>query len=111
MEKLWDELKEKCLTNANKCLKIGEFEEAERLLNMALGISNATAPSELQPGEYIEEKVRTQERQMQELEGLARPIIEFLRENYHPYTTVVIGYDKIQLDETTLWIPQNDYAD
>lgn len=48
MKTLWEEVREKCLTNAIECLKIGEFEEAERLLNMALGIYNAIAPSELQ---------------------------------------------------------------
>lgn len=48
MKKLWEEVKEKCLTDANECLKTGNSEEAERLLTMALWIHNSIAPSELQ---------------------------------------------------------------
>lgn len=48
MKDLWEEVKEKCLDNASKCMEDGAFEEAERLLNMALGIHNAFVPG-IQP--------------------------------------------------------------
>ena len=44
MKSSWDDVKDKCLVNANKCLEAGLFEDAERLLYMALGIHNAFIP-------------------------------------------------------------------
>lgn len=114
MKNLWEEVKEKCLDNASKCMEDGAFEEAERLLKMALEIHNAIE-TEIDlttdcGSDCIGETVKLQEDQMNELQELARPVVEFLRKNYHPYAIVTISYDRIKLDETTLWIPQNDYA-
>ncbi len=115
MEKLWDEVKEKCLVNASKCVDEGNIKEAERLLKMALWVPDTREVNTKVEGcldlNKIDETVKKQEEHMQELQELARPMVEFLRSHYHPYTTVSVSYDRIKLDETTLWIPQNDYAD
>lgn len=123
MKSSWDEVKEKCLVNANKCLEAGLFEDAERLLNMALGIHNAFIPG-MQPTvdfklgnsaiadetismeyESLDAAEKKETDQMEELAALAQPIIEHLRKNRHPYMTVVVTADRISLEETQMWVP------
>ena len=41
-----------------------------------------------------------------ELEALAKPLIDFLRDNYHPHTAILITDDRVAVVETVLSIPQ-----
>ncbi len=38
---------------------------------------------------------------------LARPLIEYLKENCHPHTSIIIKEDRVAVEETVLSIPQN----
>lgn len=42
---------------------------------------------------------------MDELETLSKPMIEYLKKNYHPHTAIVITGDKVAVWETALSIP------
>lgn len=46
------------------------------------------------------------EKREDELERLAKPLIEFLRENCHPYTAIVITDERVAVVETILSIPR-----
>ena len=123
MKNLWEEVKEKCLDNASKCMEDGAFKDAERLLKMALGIHNAVA-SEIQPVidfgcgtltaddktisleyESLDSNEKEEADQMEVLATLAQPIIEYLRKNHHPYMSVVVIADRVSLEETQMWVP------
>ncbi len=43
----------------------------------------------------------------QKLEELARPLIEYLRNNLHPHASIVITDGQVQVVETTLSIPND----
>lgn len=53
MKSSWDEVKEKCLVKASRCMEEGSFAEAERLLNMALGVHNAIDPEMQSMEEFL----------------------------------------------------------
>lgn len=40
------------------------------------------------------------------LEDLARPLIEYLKENHHPHTSIVITEDRVEVMETIVSIPE-----
>lgn len=40
-----------------------------------------------------------------ELEQLAKPLIEYLKENHHPHTAIVITADRVVVVETILSVP------
>ena len=40
-----------------------------------------------------------------ELEKLAKPLIEYLKENHHPHTAIVITDDRVMVVETILSVP------
>lgn len=42
----------------------------------------------------------------QKLENLAEPLIEHLKENYHPHTSIIITEDGVAVMETILSIPE-----
>ena len=42
----------------------------------------------------------------EELEVLAKPLVNFLRDNCHPYTTILITDERVAVVETVLSIPQ-----
>lgn len=41
------------------------------------------------------------------LEELAKPLMQYLKENCHPYTSIVITEERIAVLETVLSIPEN----
>ena len=43
----------------------------------------------------------------QKLEELARPLVEYLRNNLHPHASIVITDEQVQVVETTLSIPND----
>lgn len=47
--------------------------------------------------------------QMDEIKQLCIPLVEYLRKNYHPYTTFIISDTSIKLEETILGIPLQHY--
>lgn len=44
---------------------------------------------------------------MNELEKLSKPLIEYLKNNYHPYTAIVITDERVVVIETIQSIPEN----
>lgn len=48
---------------------------------------------------YAAEQKRKAEQQEKELRGLARPLVEYLEENYHPHMTVVINDERVVIVE------------
>lgn len=44
---------------------------------------------------------------IKELEEISRPIINFLKENYHPHATVIINEDCIKVVSDEMCIPLN----
>lgn len=44
---------------------------------------------------------------MKEIEALCTPIVEYLKENYDPYTNVIITYSNIRVTEDIMGIPSN----
>lgn len=52
------------------------------------------------------EEVR-REMKKEELEKLAEPLINYLRENCHPYTSIVITEERVAVFETVLSIPKD----
>lgn len=40
-----------------------------------------------------------------ELEELAKPLVEYLRDNGHPYTSIVITDERVAVVETVLSVP------
>ena len=40
-----------------------------------------------------------------ELEKLAKPLIEYLKENHHPHTAIVVRDDGVEVIETCISIP------
>lgn len=40
-----------------------------------------------------------------ELEKLAKPLIEYLKENHHPHTAILITDDRVMVVETVLSVP------
>ena len=42
---------------------------------------------------------------LSELEALARPLVDYLRQKHHPHTTIVVTYDRVVLVEETLGVP------
>ena len=49
-------------------------------------------------GEKMEEKIK-------ELKKIANPIINYIKENYNPHTTVIIGEDSIKVVTDEISIP------
>lgn len=43
----------------------------------------------------------------QKLEELARPLVEYLRNNLHPHASIVVTDEQVQVVETTLSIPND----
>lgn len=41
------------------------------------------------------------------LEELAKPLMEYLKENCHPYTSILIEESRVAVVETVLSVPQN----
>lgn len=37
---------------------------------------------------------------------LARPLVEYLKENHHPHTSIVITKDRVEVMETIVSIPE-----
>lgn len=50
---------------------------------------------------------------MEELEKLSKPLIDYLKNNYHPHTAIVITEERVAVIETVLSIPKKcmDFAD
>lgn len=42
---------------------------------------------------------------LSELEALARPLVEYLRQKHHPHTAVVVTDDRVVLVEETMGVP------
>jgi len=43
---------------------------------------------------------------MDKLQELAQPLIEYLKENYNPYTTVCVSMDKVELVNVITSMPR-----
>lgn len=44
---------------------------------------------------------------IQELEKLARPLMDYLKENCHPYTSILVEESRVAVVETVLSIPKD----
>lgn len=49
------------------------------------------------------------EKQKQELEQLAKPLVKFLNENCHPHTHITIDCTHVELWEGVVGIPIDEY--
>lgn len=47
----------------------------------------------------------TQQDMADKLEHLARPLVEYLRENHHPHTSIVVTDERVVVIEDVLGIP------
>ena len=45
------------------------------------------------------------EKQFKELERLAKPLIDYLNNNYHPHTAIIITNERVAVVETVLSVP------
>ena len=43
----------------------------------------------------------------QKLEELAKPLVDYLRNNLHPHASIVITDERVQVVETTLSVPND----
>lgn len=46
----------------------------------------------------------------EELEKLARPLMKFLSDNYHPHVKSIVTYSSIEILVSELYIPTDDYV-
>ncbi|QKE56515.1 hypothetical protein [Bacillus phage YungSlug] len=46
-----------------------------------------------------------EDKEIKELTELAKPLVKFIREKYHPHATIVIDYSGLKLKEDTIGIP------
>lgn len=55
----------------------------------------------------MKEKVKEQ---FDELEAVAKPVVEYIRKNYHPHVTVIIDFDHVEVLEgvKAMQIPYSD---
>lgn len=44
---------------------------------------------------------------MNELEKLSKPLVEYLKNNYHPYAAIVVTDERVAVIETIQSIPEN----
>lgn len=42
---------------------------------------------------------------LDELKVLAKPLVDYLRENHHPHTTIIVTYDRVVVVEDVIGIP------
>lgn len=62
--------------------------------------------SNIQGGEGVKSKKETEIfNEATELEVMARPIVEYLKANYHPHAIVVITGNRVVVMETLLSVP------
>ena len=43
--------------------------------------------------------------QLKKIKELSRPLIEYLQQNYNPYTSIIIESDRIKVVEDLMYIP------
>lgn len=55
----------------------------------------------------MEEKVKKSVLSSNKIEELARPLLDHLKENCHPYTCIVITGERVAVLETVISIPEN----
>lgn len=51
-------------------------------------------------------KQERKEYRMEQLEALAKPLMDYLKNNYHPHTAIVITDEQVVVVETVLSIPK-----
>lgn len=59
----------------------------------------------LLPGKVTEDDKRRWKQSAGELAKLARPIVDAIRANHHPHTTVIIEFDRIVVNEAMYSLP------
>lgn len=58
-----------------------------------------------QAQDYIKGGENVTDKQMEELERLAAPLVAWLAENFYPYTSVVINEERVALTQELVGIP------
>lgn len=43
--------------------------------------------------------------EIKKLENLAKPLVEYLEKNHHPYTTIIITVDSVKVVEDVMSVP------
>ena len=52
-----------------------------------------------------DDEIRTQNHNLEEIANLCRPVVEYIQKKYHPYTRIIIEWDRATLAEDTFGIP------
>ncbi len=93
--------------SVNLNIKTKSVEEAEEALSKLKGIKEANPREIINTNIEIDLRERVSVKEKGDrIEELAKPLIEYLRDSYHPYTSIVITPERVAVIETIQSIPE-----
>ncbi len=93
--------------SVNLDIKTKSLEEAEEALSKLKEIKEANPREMINTNIEIDLRGRVSVKEKGDrIEELAKPLIEYLRDSYHPYTSIVITPERVAVIETIQSIPE-----
>ncbi len=93
--------------SVNVDIKTKSLEEAEEALSKLKEIKEANPREMINTNIEIDLRERVSVKEKGDrIEELAKPLIEYLRDSYHPYTSIVITPERVAVIETIQSIPE-----
>lgn len=93
--------------SVNVDIKTKSLEEAEEALSKLKEIKEANPREMINTNIEIDLRGRVSVKEKGDrIEELAKPLIEYLRDSYHPYTSIVITPERVAVIETIQSIPE-----
>ncbi len=94
--------------SVNLDIKTKSLEEAEEALSKLKEIKEANPREMINTNIEIDLRGRVSVKEKGDrIEELAKPLIEYLRDSYHPYTSIVITPERVAVIETVQSIPKD----
>jgi hypothetical protein len=59
----------------------------------------------LTPKKITEEDILREKQNAKELAELARPLVDAIRAKHNPYTTIIVEYDRVVVNEAEYYMP------
>lgn len=93
--------------SVNLDIKTKSLEEAEEALSKLKEIKEANPREMINTNIEIDLRGRVSVKEKGDrIEEIAKPLIEYLRDSYHPYTSIVITPERVAVIETIQSIPE-----
>lgn len=93
--------------SVNLNIKTKSVEEAEKALSKLKEIKEANPREMINTNIEIDLRGRIPAKEKDDrIEELAKPLIEYLKDNCHPYTSIVVTQERVAVIETVQSIPE-----